>query len=420
MLDRRGLWWIAARVSDGGADGARADAAAPDGAGPDAATDGPGPDAGGADATAPDASGPPTITSFTAPATACHGSAASLAYEFANGLGTVTPGPIAVAPGTGQAMVTVTATTTYTLTVTGPGGPPATAQATIVAVAAPDATITARATARQGDKGLVASIPAQPQGTSIAWSVLSSNATITAGAAAAQVTFDVTGDGTEVALQVVVTSAAGCVSTATRALALRCRPPVLLTTDRSAAPGTPQYGPNNMNTRVFARSATGALWAPYLVQKPATPGFALYDLTFARVVGGALAFPPASPLFLNDAASAAKVFDVKVATDDAGDALFVWTETSDNNAYQAKLRSYRASDDSWGATQLVASDVINAATPVTVHMHHATGAAIITTIEGGYATPTRTCGPTRSRPARSGPTPRCGRPGPTPTSSTRR
>ncbi|MCE9578722.1 MAG: hypothetical protein K8W52_36695 [Deltaproteobacteria bacterium] len=382
--------------SDGGADGMSADAASGDGASPDGGADAPASDAtapdattdASVDATAADASGPPTITSFTAPATACHGSQVDLAYDFANGAGTITPGAIAVAAGAGQAAVTVNATTTYTLTVIGAGGPPATAQATVTDVAAPNATITSRATARQGDKGLVASIPTPPQGSTIAWSVLSNNATITAGATAALMKFDVTGDGTEVVLQVVVTNAAGCTTTATRTLAMRCRPPVLLTTDRSMAPGTPQYGPNNENTRAFARSASGALWAPYFVQKPATPGFALYDVTFARTQNGALAFPTASPLFLNDNTTAAKVFDVKVATDDAGDALFVWTETSDDNSYQAKLRTYRASDDSWSAAQLVAGDLTDASTPVTVHMDHATGAAIITTIQGGFANPT--------------------------------
>jgi hypothetical protein len=392
---------------DGGADAASSDSAAGDGATGDAPSLDASPglidaaiseagvndaagtsDAGPADASAPDAGVPPLITSFAGPASACHGSAIDLTYDFAGGAGQITPGNIAVAAGIGKATVALTATTTYTLTVTGAGAP-ATAQAMVTDVPAPDATITAPVTARQGDTGLIASIPTQPSGTTIAWSVLSANATITSTSTSRQVTFAVTGDGTEVVLQVVVTSATGgCATTATKHLLMRCRPPILLSTDRSMSPAVPQYGPNNENTRPFAMNAAGVLWAPYFVQKPASPGFALYDATFARVVNGALSFPTASPLFLNDAASAAKVFDVKVATDDAGDALFAWTETSDNNTYQAKLRTYRASDDSWSATQLIANDVIDQSTPISVHINPVTGAAIITPLQGGFANPT--------------------------------
>ncbi len=83
----------------------------------------------------------PCITSLTAnPATISAGGSTTLSYTFSGGTGLLTPTSTVVTSGSGL-VVKPTATTTYTLTVTGPGGPPVTAQVTVVVVPAPDATI---------------------------------------------------------------------------------------------------------------------------------------------------------------------------------------------------------------------------------------------------------------------------------------
>lgn len=171
---------------------------------------------------------PPAITTFTAtPTTLCPGESTRLDYAFTNGAGTITPGSIALPDLSGFVTTPVAATTTYTLTVHGTA-PDATAQVTVTALAAPDATITAPAQALVGATGLTASVPAGSYG--FAWSVLGGNAIITSAANSPAITFDVTGTSGSVTLQVVVTDdASGCQSTRTASIPIVVPSPVINT-----------------------------------------------------------------------------------------------------------------------------------------------------------------------------------------------
>ncbi len=331
-----------------------------------------------------DAASGASIGSFTAVPTACNGSSIDLNYVFSGGTGLIMPGSIPVAAGTGHVTVTLAGTTNYTLTVSGDAGAPATANAAVTASASPDGTITGPLTARRGETALTASVPTQASVT-YAWSVLSANATITAGAATHQATFDVTAGGAEVTLQVVVTSTVdSCPTTSVAHIAMPCSDPTLISLDRSVTPATPQYVPSNFNTRAFDMNASGDIWAPYDVHKVGSP-YAEFDLGFSHSASGVWGAPASSPLLLTGGTS--WIRDFKVATDTAGDAVFVWTETADGgNVWTAQMRAYRASDNSWTATNLLASDVIDQGTPVSVHLNKATGVALLSWTQGPYPT----------------------------------
>lgn len=350
------------------------------------------------DAPAPDAAVPASITSFTAPASACDGATVTLAYTFAGGSGVIEPGHHVVASGTGTLDVMLAGPTTYTLTVTGGVGAPATATADVGALPAPDGTLTGLLTARQGETATLA-VPSVNTHT-YAWTA-SANASITGGATTNQITYTVSPTapaGATVTLTATITSANGCTTVASRALPLHCTPPTLISVDPATA--MPVYGPNNLSTRPAARNAAGDVWAPSLVYNPTANGF---DVRLARYVAATSTWgvPASTPATIDT--PGARIYDVKIATDAAGDAVVAWTQTTDFSTYTAKARAYVKSTDTWTAVIDVGADAIDQATPIFVVMNQATGVATIVW-EGGpfnnpiphlrtYAIATGTLGP---------------------------
>ncbi len=398
--------------SDGGQDGGASDGGASDGGASDGgasdggASDGGASDAGVRDAGVRDAGGsdagsnnggmdggatgevdagtppppPPQITSFIGPAEACAGTKVNLGYAFTGGDGLILPGELQVLPPFGQVKATLPATTTYTLSVTGPGGAPVTKQTTVIALAAPAASMTAPATVAHKETGVLVSVPAQGSLT-YAWSVASGDATITAGATSNQATLSIGTTGTSIDVQVLITDTkTQCSSAIQKTIAIPCGMPRVLSFDRTASPGKLQYVPGNMDTRPFASVDGATIWAPYFVHKVDSP-FAIYDYNFARGVNGTWNDPPSAPALLT--APAAKAFYVKVATDSAGDAVFVWTETSDNNKYLVQMRAYRASDSTWLPTHQVGT-VVDQADPVSLAMHATSGEVIFGWVAGSF------------------------------------
>jgi hypothetical protein len=322
----------------------------------------------------------PHIDSFTGPTSACAGSDIDLAYSYSGGSGLITPGNVAAAQAAGHATVTLgSQDTTYTLSVTAAGAAPATATAKVLSIAAPTSAITTSATVAHGDSLVQASVSAQTQAT-YAWAISSGNATINGSAAKNQVAFDVGATGTEVTLQVTVTStASACASTSTVHIPIRCGVPVLASFDRSKTPAVTEYVPNNAGTGNFDMTSSGGLWTAYLAAKTST---ASYNTTFDRFSAGTWNVPASSPVSLNDT-TATHVLYSKVATDNAGDAVFVWTETADNNNYSVMLSAYRVSDNKWSTAQLVGT-VFNQASPVQVQINRSTGTALIAWVQGPF------------------------------------
>ncbi|MFT3924762.1 MAG: hypothetical protein QM778_19670 [Myxococcales bacterium] len=316
------------------------------------------------------------ISAFSGPNSACAGNI-SLNYSFTGSAGTITPGDIQLNPGSGQTSVLLSANTEYTLEVSGSGGPK-TAKVSVSALPSPNATLTAPATAQHAGT-LSVSVPTQA-GVTYAWSVASGDANIQGSTSAAQASVVLGATGNSISLKVDVTSGSNsCTATTTKSIPIPCAAPTLVSTDRAQAAGTPQYIPGNEGTRPFAVNASGTLWATYLVSNP--NGSATYNLNFTRRIGGAWQVPASSPTALNTASS--KVFDVKVATNDAGDATFAWVETSDNSTYSVRARGYKVSSNTWTAIQTLGTTWDNGG-PVFVQMDQAdtTGKAMIAWIGG--------------------------------------
>lgn len=151
----------------------------------------------------------PAIDLFQASVvTVCPSGAVTLTYRFSGGAGVITPGDLTA---TGDhVVVTLTETTTFTLTVTSEAGERETATVTVDVAPLPEATITAPASVPLASTGVTASVPAQ-EGVTYAWVVTTANASITSGADGAVVSFDVTGPGDLVTLDIDVTATAtGC------------------------------------------------------------------------------------------------------------------------------------------------------------------------------------------------------------------
>jgi hypothetical protein len=241
--------------------------------------------------------------------------------------------------------------------------------------------ITTAATAVHGDKLVAASVPVQAA-VSYAWSVVSGPATINGSATQNKLAFDVGATGTEIVLQAVVTNTATvCASTTVVHIPIPCAVPTLISLDRSL-PAAPQYIPGNEDSGHFDMSSANNIWAPYLTHKPAS-GFAIYDATFDRFSAGAWNVPASSPAFLNDTVNA-DVLYYKVATDNAGDAVFVWTQTTDNNNYSVMVVGYHAGAATpWSNPQQVGT-VFNQGTPVAVQIDRSSGVALIAWSQGPF------------------------------------
>jgi hypothetical protein len=243
----------------------------------------------------------------------------------------------------------------------------------------PSSVITTSATAVHGDKGVAATVPTQT-GVSYAWSVVSGPATISGSATQNTVTFDVGATGTEIVLQAIVTSTAtACASTSTVHVPIPCAPPTLISLDHSQAAAVPQYIPGNEDSGRFDLSGSSNLWVPYLATKTAT---ASYNATFDHFSAGTWGVPASSPAILND--PSARVLFYKVATDNAGDAVFVWTQTTDNNNYSVMVAAYHVGAPTpWTTPQLVGT-VFNQGTPVAVQIDRSTGLALIAWSQGPF------------------------------------
>jgi len=245
------------------------------------------------------------------------------------------------------------------------------------ACSAPSSTITTAATAVHKDTLVAASVPSQA-GVSYAWSVLSGG---TANGVTNKNTFafDVGTTGGEVVLQAVVTSAGtSCASTSVLHIPIPCQVPVVVSAD--GQPAVPHYVIDNIDTGQFDMTSSSNIWAAYLVGKNGT---ASPDGEFNHFSGSAWAQPAGSPQNVN--ASAAYLLFHRVVTDTAGDAVFVWTQTVDNNNYTVMVSAYRVSDKSWSTPQQVGA-VWTPGTPVDVKIDRATGTALIAWSGGGYNT----------------------------------
>jgi hypothetical protein len=220
-------------------------------------------------------------------------------------------------------------------------------------------------------------VPSQA-GVTYDWSVLSGG---TANGATNKNTFafDVGTTGSEVALQVVVTNAGtSFASTSVLHIPIPCQVPVVVSAD--GQPAVPHYVIDNIDTGQFDMTSSSNIWAAYLVGKNGT---ASPDGQFNHFTGAAWSRPAGSPQDVNS--SAAYLLFHRVVTDTAGDAVFVWTQTVDNNNYTVMVSAYRASDQSWSTPQQVGT-VWNAGTPVDVKIDRAAGTALIAWSGGGYNT----------------------------------
>ena len=325
------------------------------------------------------ASGAPHVISFGGPTSACAGTKIDLTYSYSGGTGVITPGNLPASLAGGSVQATLPAEdTTYTLTVTGAGDATAKATTKVTSVASPSAVITTAATAVHGDTLVAASVPVQANVT-YAWSIASGNATINGAANKNTVAFDVGATGTEVLLHVVVTSSLStCSRTSDLHIPIPCAVPTLVSLDRAQTPAA-QYVPNNEDTGDFDMTGNGNIWTAYLNAKTTT---ASYNGTFNHYSSGKWGVPSGSPAFLNDTVNARLLY-LKVATDSAGDAVFVWTQTSDNNNYQVMVASYRASSGTWSTAQTVGT-VFNQETPAQVKIDRSTGVALIAWVTGPY------------------------------------
>lgn len=313
---------------------------------------------------------PPHITTFSAPASACPG-AVTISYDFTGGTGTITGGAgpaIDVASGAGQLDVTLpTANTQFTLTVNGPAGS-ATKQLTINAKALPDATITAPANAAVHEV-FSASVTSTPSAT-YAWSIATGPGAVQSGQTSTLAGIKVMAAGTTIDLQVTVDNGV-CAATAHKLVALPCDVPTLV----SMYPlGTADPGPSGTTSRAGDFTSVDNGWVPYLVHKPAWSGFSVFDYAIARVVDGIWGPPPGAPHLLNDDVD--KVLDIKVATNNAGDAVMAWT--ADN---VARFVAYRASDDHWSAIHTLSTNTAEDGEPITVHIARAGTDALVSWVE---------------------------------------
>ena len=226
-----------------------------------------------------------------------------------------------------------------------------------------------------GDTLVAASVPSQAS-LAYAWSVLSGG-TVNGQSNKNTFAFDVGATGSEVVLQVVVTNTlTACASTNVLHIPIPCQPPTLVSAD--GQPPVPHYVIGNVDTGKFDMTSSSNVWAAYVVGKGGT---ASEDGQFNHFNGTAWVRPVGSPQTVND--SAAHVLFFKVVTDTAGDAVFAWTQTTDNNNYTVMVSAYRASDSSWSTPQQLGT-VFNQGTPVDVKMNRATGTALIAWAGGPY------------------------------------
>jgi hypothetical protein len=240
---------------------------------------------------------------------------------------------------------------------------------------APSSTITTAATAVHGDTLVAASVPSQTNVT-YAWSVVGGG-TVNGSTNKNTFTFDVGGAGTEVVVQAVVTNTlTSCASTSVLHIPIPCQPPKLVSAD--GQPAVLHYVIGNVDTGRFDMTSSSNVWAAYLVSKG---GAASPDGQFNHFNGTAWVRPAGSPQTVND--SAAHLLFYKVVTDSAGDAVFVWTQTVDNNNYSVMVSAYRVSDGSWSTPQQVGT-VFNHQTPVDVKINRATGTALIAWAQGPF------------------------------------
>lgn len=239
----------------------------------------------------------------------------------------------------------------------------------------PASTITTAPTAVHGDTLVAASVSSQTNVT-YAWSVLSGG-TINGQTNKNTSTFDVGATGSEVVLQVIVTSTAtACASTSVLHIPIPCQPPTLVSAD--GQPAAAHYVIGNDDTGQFDMTSSSNVWAAYLVGKGGT---ASLDGQFNHFNGTSWSRPTGTPQTVND--SAAHLLFYKVATDTAGDAVFVWTQTVDNDNYSVMVSAYRVSDGSWSTPQQVGT-VFNHQTPVNLQINRATGTTLIAWAGGPY------------------------------------
>lgn len=161
------------------------------------------------------------------------------AFSTTGGTAVLNPGNLPVFSSQVVKVGPLTQDTTYTLTVTNRDGATVTKTAKVTIVAAPDATITAPASAITGTAGLQANV-AEVVGATYAWSI--QNGTLTAGDKTSKVTFTAGSAGAAGAagvleLTCVMTNAAGKSDKKTFQVAVNARPPVGLTYPRSSATG---------------------------------------------------------------------------------------------------------------------------------------------------------------------------------------
>ena len=241
---------------------------------------------------------------------------------------------------------------------------------------APSSTITTAATAVHGDSLVAATVPAKASQT-YAWSMVGGSGTINGAANTNNVAFDVGATGTEVVLQATVTNTlTSCASTSVVHIPIPCQPPILVSADGQTP--VAHYVIGNTDTGQFDMTSSSNIWATYLVGKNGT---ASPDGQFNHFNGTAWSKPAGAPQSVND--SAAYLLFYKVATDTAGDAVFAWTQTTDNNNYSVMVSAYRVSDGSWSTPQQVGT-VFNHQTPVDLKINRATGTALIAWAGGPY------------------------------------
>ncbi len=223
---------------------------------------------------------------------------------------------------------------------------------------------------------MAATVPAKT-GLTYAWAMIGGSGTINGATNKDSVAFDVGATGTEVVLQATVTNTlTACSSMSVVRVPIPCQPPILVSAD--GQPSIPHYVIGNEDTGQFDMTSSSNIWASYIVGKNGT---ASADAQFNHFNGTAWSKPSGSPQSVND--SATHVLFFKVATDSAGDAVFAWTQTADDNNYSVMVSAYRVSDGSWSTPQQVGT-VFNHQTPVDLKINRATGTALIAWAGGPY------------------------------------
>jgi len=297
----------------------------------------------------------PSITLFQAlktPITKGYGTA--LVFAFSGGQGSIDQGVGPVVT-TGNANVGPDITTRYTLSVTNEAGTTKLGALLLTVIPAPDATLTLggctdNGSILSGTTGLTASVPVQ-SGCTYAWSITGYGA-ISSGATTNAVVFKSGDGGSTLGLKCVVTNAAGDTASSTANFKTQRHWQPLV-------PG-PAVGTMSNSSISLAVDDSTTLWMAWRQIIPATSFHGIY---VSRRVSGTWS----APLRVDNLSGGGLYdfgWDCRIASDNHGHAMVLWTQASSVGALNVQLYSAYFNGTAWQApvridTESSAEAVVN-------------------------------------------------------------